>query len=88
MCRVAHIRKRPSGTPRVREPRITAQPTPHERTDERVTQPVDIPEDDDESDDDGQTQENPADPRVTGSPASSSRARPFQVRRRDIEQPI
>ena len=93
MCRVAHIKPRPSGTPRVREPRIQASPTPHERTDdERIVRPVDIPdgeEDTDEDNDVDQSQENPAGPRVTGSPSSSSRAKPpYQVRRHDLTHPI
>ena len=88
MCRVAHIKPRPSGTPRIREPHIRSSPTPHERTDdERVVRPVDIPdgeEDTDEDNDVDPSQESPARPRVTGVPNRSRQ--PYQVRRRDIEQ--
>ena len=93
------MKPRTQGGVRVREPRIEPHPPPHEREDERLLQPVELPDGDDESDDGEPTEEQPTDPvpeeaqppRATGRPASStqsSSSQRRQVRWRDIEHPI
>ena len=84
---------------RVSDSRIQSRPVPHERDDERLVRPADLP------DGEGDTEEEPeADreasssaedaqqPRPMTKPSGSRRQRgkqrPYQVRQRDIDQPI
>ena len=89
---------------RVNQPRFRQQPVPHERDDEQLVRPVDIPDEEDNTDDeangeeqppqpptDGSGRENPAGPRASGTPSITSQqraSRPYQVRQRDITTPI
>ena len=93
------MRPRLGQTTRIREPRIDPQPTPHERDDERLIQPVELPDDDNDSDDGDPAEDQPAEPdgvramplRDRGRPATTSQSpasRRRQVRFRDTEQPI
>ena len=93
------MKPRLPGGIRVREPRIDPQPTPHERDDERLTRPAELPEpvefpDGEDDSEDEPNDSQPAEPAGEvptalrpQRPASSSASR-RQVRRRDLEHPI
>ena len=55
------MKPRLPGGIRVREPRIDPQPTPHERDDERLTRPVELPEPVELPDGEDESEEEPDD---------------------------
>ena len=94
------MKPRLPGGVRIREPRIDPQPPQHERDDERLTRPVEVPEPVGLPDGGGDSEDDPDDdqpvepmreelmaPRASGRPATSSAPR-RQVCRRDVEHPI
>ena len=95
-CPGAIRQERGNQTARLREPRVHQQPPPHERDEERLIRPAELPDGEGEYDDNDDDEfvvdpsaEEAQQPRPTGRPGASRSPRPSrQPRARDLEHPI